>query len=61
MIQCCDSLRWALWSGSEAGRVVATCLSPEMPSNVEKYQLIVLITLLVLPLRKSGGVLQAVA
>lgn len=41
MIQCCNSLFWALLSSSEAGRVIATCLSPEMPSNLENYQLIV--------------------
>lgn len=41
VIQCCDSLFWARLSSSEAGTVIATCLSPEMSSNLENYQLIV--------------------
>jgi len=41
VVQCCDSLFWALPGSSEAGRVTATCVSPEVPSNLENYQLIV--------------------
>lgn len=41
MIQCCDSLFWALLRSSQAGGVIVACLSPEMPSNLENYQLIV--------------------
>lgn len=53
MSQCGDSLFWARSDGSAAGGITATCLSLTMPSNVQNYQLIVsvvLIMLSVLPL-----------